>query len=269
MSAVVQHQNASKVLRIIQAADSEGRPLNYQTLAAELGRDHIKHARAMAQVCDLLDAAAAQAGVPLLALVKVLNSGGVINPMAWTKNTPPGVREAIIARSSAHSFSSADFDAIARGLSALKGLGNRAAWLKVRDAIPVDQLYQRLTAPPPVPVASPTPTQHQFDDALDDLGSDMAASVVVSGTRYKRDERVRSAVVARSKGRCEYCNEAGFLRADGTAYVETHHIIALADEGTDRVSNVIALCAGHHREAHFGAQRIELEHKFMSIVKGA
>jgi hypothetical protein len=265
VSAVVQHENARKVLRIIQAADSEGRPLNYQTLAAELGRDPVKHARAMAQVCDLLDAAAAQAGIPLLALVKVFNSAGVINPMAWTKNTPPGVRDAIIERSSAHNFSSADFAAIEHGLAALEGFGNRAAWLKVREAVPEDQLYRRLTEPQTV--SGPEPVSRQFDDALDDIGSDVTDRVVVSGTRYMRDPQVRAAVVARSQGLCEYCNAAGFLRADGSAYVETHHIIALANDGADRVTNVIALCAGHHREAHFGALRDELEQEFVTIVK--
>ena len=266
MSAVRQHENARKVLRIIQAAVTVGRPLDYQTLAVDLGRDPMKHARAMAQVCDLLDAAAAQAGVPLLALIKVFNSGGVINPMAWTKNTPSGVRDAIIKRSSAHNFSSTDFDAIEHGLAALKGLGNRSAWLKLSEAIPADQFYQRLTDPPPTPVASPAPVQYQFDDALDDLGSDVAENVVVSGKRYKRDPQVRAAVVLRSQGHCEYCHESGFLRDDGKLYVETHHIIALAEDGADRVSNVIALCAGHHREAHFGALRAELEQKFVAIV---
>jgi 5-methylcytosine-specific restriction protein A len=74
--------------------------------------------------------------------------------------------------------------------------------------------------------------------------------------------------VARSQGLCEYCNKAAFVKDDGTAYIETHHIIALAEDGSDRLWNVIALCAGHHREAHFGAHRIKLEQEFMAILKG-
>jgi hypothetical protein len=255
--SAVQHQDARRVLQIIRAADAERRLLTYQSLAADLGHDPRTHARPMAQVCDLLDAAAAHAGVPLLALVAVRNAAGFINPMAWTKNTPSGVRKAIIDRSSAHRFSSADFDAIERGLAALDGHGNRAAWKKVWSSIPEEELYRRLTAPAP----------EGLDDALDDLGSDTAESVFIAGTRYKRDPQVRTAVEARSQGRCEYCNAAGFLRADGSAYLETHHIIALASDGADRVTNVIALCAGHHREAHFGALRGELEQEFVRIVK--
>lgn len=257
MSAV-QHQEARKVLQIIGASLTERRLLTYQTLAAELGHEPANHARAMAQTCDLLDAAAAHAGVPLLALVAVRNAAGKINPDAWKKNTPPGVRDAIIDRSLAYTFSSADFDAIEHGLAALEGFGNRAAWLKVRSTMPDDQFYRQLTAPLP----------GQLNDALDDIGTDMADSVVVSGIRYKRDPQVRAAVVSRSQGRCEYCNQAGFVKDDGTAYVETHHIIALAEDGADRVSNVIALCADHHREAHFGAHRVKLEQEFMTILKG-
>ena len=48
--------------------------------------------------------------------------------------------------------------------------------------------------------------------------------------------------------------------------METHHIIALASDGADRVSNVIALCPGHHREAHFGANRTLLEQKLVEVL---
>lgn len=65
--------------------------LTYQSAAQKLGKE-IDHARAIAQVCDLLDAAAALAKVPLLALVAVRVSSGEINPKAWVKDAPEGVR---------------------------------------------------------------------------------------------------------------------------------------------------------------------------------
>lgn len=51
--------------------------------------------------------------------------------------------------------------------------------------------------------------------------------------------------------------------------LETHHIIALAKDGADRITNVIGLCADHHREAHFGALREELEKKMITKVSKA
>jgi predicted HNH restriction endonuclease len=53
------------------------------------------------------------------------------------------------------------------------------------------------------------------------------------------------------------------LKPDGTRYLETHHIIALAAEGADRVTNVIGLCPNDHREAHFGERRHVLEQEMI------
>ena len=96
MSAV-QHAEALRVLALIRAAAPDGPVLAYQTVAAKLGRDPGNSSRAIAQVCDLLDAAAARAEVPALALVRVRNADEKINPNAWQKNAPPGLREAIIS----------------------------------------------------------------------------------------------------------------------------------------------------------------------------
>jgi hypothetical protein len=53
------------------------------------------HSRAVAQMCDLLDAAACLAGAPLLALVKVREEAGEINPKAWKRSMDPDDRVAI------------------------------------------------------------------------------------------------------------------------------------------------------------------------------
>jgi len=53
---------------------------------------------------------------------------------------------------------------------------------------------------------------------------------------------------------------------NGKNYLANHHIISLAHEGIDKVSNVIALCSHHHREAHFGINAEELEKEFQNIL---
>ncbi len=75
----------------------------------------------------------------------------------------------------------------------------------------------------------------------------------------RRDPEIRKFVVKRSNGRCEFCGCEGFVLPDGSKYVEAHHVITLAKAGADTVDNVIALCANHHREAHFGADASKLE----------
>lgn len=256
MSAI-QHQLAHQLLSLIRKANATNRLLTYQTAAEQLGRP-IDNARAIAQVCDLLDAAAALAETPLLALVAVRTASGDINPKAWKEGVPAGARESIIKRSLAHTFTDDDFVAIEKALDALKGYGNHAAWVKVKKSFPDGQLLQHLSTSPPI----------DDQDAVNDLGADVPDKVFSAGMRYARDPRVRKAVEARANGQCELCGKQGFIRPDGSRYLETHHIIALAKDGADRVTNVIALCAEHHREAHYGVARENLEQEMIAKVKG-
>jgi len=81
-------------------------------------------------------------------------------------------------------------------------------------------------------------------------------------TSYRRDDSVRQFVLSRAKGRCEHCGELGFELPDGRHYLEAHHIISMSNDGPDRIDNVIALCAHHHREAHYGKDSEQLEKAF-------
>ena len=53
------------------------------------------------------------------------------------------------------------------------------------------------------------------------------------------------------------------MKPDGTRYLESHHVIALANDGEDRLTNVIALCPNDHREAHFGERRDYIESRMI------
>ena len=103
--------------------------------------------------------------------------------------------------------------------------------------------------------------------AIDDIeqpsiGNEQPGRAKYAASYYLRDEKVRKAVLARANGRCEHCGTIGFGKPDGSFYVEAHHIISLAKQGPDTLENVIALCANHHREAHFGKEWEQLEAEF-------
>ena len=87
-----------------------------------------------------------------------------------------------------------------------------------------------------------------------------------NGVQRYRDPNVRRRVLERSKGVCELTGAPGFLMANGGIYLETHHIIPLAEGGSDTVDNVIALSADAHRQAHFGVDRGELRTRCLRIV---
>lgn len=105
-----------------------------------------------------------------------------------------------------------------------------------------------------------SPHRSALDDLLDSLpeGVEAPETTPVSGVIFRRDKMVRDYVLNRAKGRCEYCGKTGFLMKNGKKYLEAHHVIALSCHGPDKVNNVIALCAEHHREAHFGVDKEQL-----------
>lgn len=83
---------------------------------------------------------------------------------------------------------------------------------------------------------------------------------------YPRSKAVRDKALLRAKGNCEHCGEEGFRTKAGSLYLESHHIIPLSEKGIDHISNVIALCPNHHREAHFSETSDELRKIFLVKV---
>lgn len=72
-------------------------------------------------------------------------------------------------------------------------------------------------------------------------------------TQYQRDAAVKAWVLQQAHGKCESCGQAApFNGSDGLPFLEVHHIRQLADNGSDTVTNVVALCPNCHREAHYG-----------------
>jgi len=136
-----QHQEARKLLDIISSAFGNGNTLTYREAAKQMGRVPPQdHSRAIAQMCNLLDAAACLAGIPPLALVAVRAKSGGINPEAWKKEYGPR-REAIIKRSLDHQFLPGDFVSIASALQDLGERGSVNAWRFVERLYPGDLLY--------------------------------------------------------------------------------------------------------------------------------
>jgi hypothetical protein len=86
-------------------------------------------------------------------------------------------------------------------------------------------------------------------------GTSPAPVRTVTGQVRVRSAEIRSRVLLRAQGICEWCGKPGFLTVQGDVYLETHHIKPLSEDGADHEKNVIALCPNDHREAHHGANR--------------
>jgi 5-methylcytosine-specific restriction protein A len=105
---------------------------------------------------------------------------------------------------------------------------------------------------------NPAPSGLTLDDLRQfALTAAMEASKAPSQEKrnvYQRSQHVRCYVLARATGKCEGCSApAPFLRADGTPYLEPHHLRRMSDGGPDHPAHVIALCPNCHRRVHAGA----------------
>ena len=100
-------------------------------------------------------------------------------------------------------------------------------------------------------------------DALVSVGSQKRD---VSGQVFVRNSEVRKQVLARAHGKCEFCDTPGFVMMDERIYLETHHVVPLSEGGRDEKENVIALCPNHHREGHYGVDRVEMRLQFQSLL---
>jgi 5-methylcytosine-specific restriction enzyme A len=80
-----------------------------------------------------------------------------------------------------------------------------------------------------------------------------------SNTVYFRDAAVRAYVLLQAKGLCENCGElAPFLDTYGNPFLEVHHVKPLHLEGTDTISNTVALCPNCHRMFHYSKDKDKL-----------
>ncbi|MBN8033027.1 HNH endonuclease [Vibrio vulnificus] len=88
----------------------------------------------------------------------------------------------------------------------------------------------------------------------------------VSVTLYKRDPLVVAETLRLANGYCELCEvKSPFKTKSGRDYLEVHHVIPLSKQGSDTVSNTVALCPNCHRMLHFGDNAEEMMDKLNKI----
>jgi 5-methylcytosine-specific restriction protein A len=88
----------------------------------------------------------------------------------------------------------------------------------------------------------------------------------VTSSVFTRNAKEREKVLLRAQGHCEFCGAKGFQMPSGARYLETHHIIPLAEEGPDNSGNMIALCPNDHREVHYGVKAQSLRKLMLNLL---
>ncbi|SET30840.1 HNH endonuclease [[Clostridium] polysaccharolyticum] len=68
---------------------------------------------------------------------------------------------------------------------------------------------------------------------------------------YYRDPYLKEIVKRIAEENCQLCEDkAPFYDKNNKPYLEEHHIIKLADGGSDTIDNVVAICPNCHRKIH-------------------
>lgn len=97
---------------------------------------------------------------------------------------------------------------------------------------------------------------------------DQPDRVAIDVSALPRSREVRRRDAGACQGICECCNTFGFKMANGSIYLETHHVIPLAQNGPDVEWNVVAICPNDHRRAHFAVDREALRGQFVERLQG-
>ena len=75
----------------------------------------------------------------------------------------------------------------------------------------------------------------------------------------RRNPLLQLAAKARANGVCQLCGiTLDYKDKQGRPYLEAHHIIPLAEDGPDELSNMAALCPNCHRKMHVVADRDDI-----------
>lgn len=76
-------------------------------------------------------------------------------------------------------------------------------------------------------------------------------------TAFIRDPKVRAWVLIEANGICEGCSSNAPFEVDGQPFLEVHHVKHLAQKGSDRITNAVALCPNCHQRCHRSSDRDE------------
>lgn len=95
--------------------------------------------------------------------------------------------------------------------------------------------------------------QQAFPKLPDGIAQPQKVSTV--STTFVRDPKVRAWVLKEAQGICEGCGSNAPFEVDGLPFLEVHHVKHLAQKGSDRITNAVALCPNCHQRCHRSSDR--------------
>ncbi|SFB49168.1 5-methylcytosine-specific restriction enzyme A [Pseudomonas simiae] len=95
--------------------------------------------------------------------------------------------------------------------------------------------------------------QQAFPKLPDGIAQPQKVSTL--STVFVRDPKVRAWVLKEANGICEGCGSNAPFEVNGLPFLEVHHVKHLAQKGSDRITNAVALCPNCHQRCHRSSDR--------------
>ena len=93
-------------------------------------------------------------------------------------------------------------------------------------------------------------SQDEIKEKVKNIKSNVVTKEVKTVYR-ERNQFIAEYTKNRANGICDLCgNPAPFIDKNGRPYLESHHVITLADGGPDVIYNTVAICPNCHRKIH-------------------
>lgn len=84
----------------------------------------------------------------------------------------------------------------------------------------------------------------------------------------ERNQYISEYTKERANGICDLCEKkAPFKDKNGRPYLESHHVITLAENGPDAIYNTVAICPNCHRKIHVLHQKEDIDKLSKVIMK--
>ena len=85
---------------------------------------------------------------------------------------------------------------------------------------------------------------------------------------FEMDPLIKAWVLQHAQGTCELCRQPGPFRSKhGEWFLETHHVVPLADGGSDTIGNTVALCPNCHRKCHVSPDAVALQQELRYTIE--
>jgi len=264
-ATVTQEKSAVLLTWLRGRRDAEGRILRFSNAegAAGIGWTLQSHGRPYGNIQSRLDFACYRAGLPPLGLTAVEPFERAWDSAGRTWSFPIAAMQ---RAAQAWSWRDDDLDAVAKAAADLPG-ASHVAW---QDEIARDETSVRawaeglgggvVVAARPEPVAIDPMASHLAEMAALELQFHTATPQVRARVSRTIERGPVGAAVKRANGyRCQVCAALdlpalGFRKRNGEPYVEAHHVMPVSalQVGSLSASNILTVCANHHRQLHFG-----------------